>query len=200
MLAQNHARRAQQAGHQEDYAQPPDGVVYEDVGEGQHAACHAADGRHVGRYLPERVDEHAGDLDDECREHDAMYEEGHVLGFHHLDAEEVAEYGDEVGHHASLLLSQLYARPALHAPIGAYEQRRQQDGEEEGRQEYQYLVLPGQRVHVGEQEQQRYTYEWQVERCEHHADDAGCCDPCFLTCHNLSLSYFLNLAMGKPIC
>ena len=172
VLAQNHAAAAHHSCEYEHEAEPRHGVEHEDDGECYECSCHAADGCRVGGYLPPHVYQCAEYLYDECRHEYVAHEMGNVEAVHHIVAGEVAEYGDDVGHHAAFLLSELYECPSLVMAVEVYDESGHEYGEEIHHCEHGYLVGPRHQTEIAEREEGYQSDERQIEWREHHAEYA----------------------------
>lgn len=173
VLSQRHASRAHDSGHEDDEAEPPDGVERPFDGVGHERAGEASDGSAVGRDFPPHVDDGADDLDGQCREQDAADDVWNVERGHRVVAREIADDADDVGHHEAFLGSHFVGVPALCAAVESDEQRGQQNGEDVGLQEHENLERPGHDFQVAEQKQGCHTHQRQVERSKNRAHGLG---------------------------
>ena len=171
MLAQNHAARAHNARQKKHQAEPPDGVKIEDKGEGEQPARHTADGGGMGGDGPADIDEGAEHLYGEGGDDDAVDDMGHVGDEHQVVAEEIAENGDDVGHHTPLLRAELEGFPARVLAVGVEQERGHKDGAEVDDEQHRELVAQREHGQIAEHEQRDQSHHGQVVGREDHAHD-----------------------------
>ena len=172
VLSQRHASRAHDSGHEDDEAEPPDGVERPLDGVGHERAGEASDGGAVGRDFPPHVDDGADDLDGQCREQDAADDVRNVERGHRVVAREIADDADDVGHHEPFLGSHFVGVPALCAAVEADEQRRQENREDIGLQEHQHLELPRHHLQIAEHKQCHQSHQ---RKAQLHETLGGSC-------------------------
>lgn len=174
--------------------EPPHGVEHEDAGEGEQRAAHAPYGRRVRGDLPPHVYHGTHHLYEQRRHEDTAHEMGYVAHLHEVETKEIAQYGDDVRHHAAFLRAELHGRPALVTAVEVYQHGGDEYGEHIHHGEHESLIAGREHAEVGEEEQHCQSEDGQIERREddaHHA--CGKDDGLVVHC-------FLILATGMPSC
>ena len=172
MLAQYHSAGAHHSAQQNHQTEPPDGVEVEYQAEREQPASHSSYGCRVGRHLPPHVGHGAEHLHGEGRNEYRGDGMGRVAQTQDVEADEVAEYRDDVGHHSALAYTQLNGCPAMIAAVEMYQSRGQQHREEPHYAHHHEDVVERKGVEIAEEEECRQPHQWQIERCEHHAHNA----------------------------
>jgi len=171
MLTQYHPARAHHTAYDNGETEPPLGIEAEDNGKGQYGSGHTPDGcRMSGDFVP-HVHRGAENLYHQCCYEDAAHEMGYMKQVHQIVAGEIAEDGEDVGHHAPLLYSELQGCPSLMAAVGVDEQGRGEHREDIDHQEHKELVECRKDAQIAEHEQGQQTQNGKIEGREHHADD-----------------------------
>ena len=174
MLTEYHATGAEDAGNEEDDAHPPDRIETEILGKGKESPTDSTDGCEMGGYLPPHIDEGTDNLNHQGCDDDGDDEMGYMHLHHDIDATEITENRQDVGHHATLATSEFDEAPTLIATIEVDEHRGQQDGEEIDHDEHLEFVNPWEDAHVTERKKGYQPDDGQVEWREHHTDCACC--------------------------
>ena len=138
--------------------------------------------------LPPHIDERTDNLDKQRGRDDRPHKVGDVQRLHQIDAEEIAEDGNHVGHQTALLMAQLYQVPAPIAAIEMNQQRGQQDGEDIHHDQHLQLICPRHQGEIAEGEQRHQPHHRQVERRKEYTDHPRGQDYVLFSCHHLTFS------------
>ena len=106
------------------------GVEVEYQAKGQQPSSHSADGRSMHRHLPPHVYHCANHLHAERRHEYSGDGMGRMAKIEQVEASEIAQYRDDVGHHSALAHTQLDGRPAVIGAIKVYHSCGQKHREE----------------------------------------------------------------------
>lgn len=193
VLSQQHAAAAHDAGQQYGHTEPVHRIEHEEQREGEQSADESAHGCRMSAHLPPDVHHGAGYLYEQCRNDDAAHVAGHVQFVEHIQAGEIRQDGQDVGHHTMLPAAQMHGLPAFHAAVGKDEQLWQQDGQAVDQRQHAQLVAEGQHVQIGEHEERQEADERHVKGPEQRGKE-----PCYE--NYLFIAHFLNLATGIPSC
>ena len=94
---------------------------------------------------------------------------GNVEEIHQVDAEEIAEDGDDIRYHTALLMPQFDEGPSLISAVKMDKHCGQQNGEHVDEGEHLQLIGPGHQSEITEDKQCHHTYQRQIEGGEQHA-------------------------------
>ena len=145
-----HTAGAEYTGKENHQTEPPHGIESEQLTEDEEGTRHAAYSRRMGGYFPPHVDQGTDHLYKQGSREDRTHKMGDMYQIHQIDTEEVAEDGNDVGHHPSLLESKLHQIPPLIAAIEVDEHRGQQDSKYIDEGEHLKLIGPRHQRQVAE--------------------------------------------------
>ena len=153
MLTEDHPAGTQYACEDEHQTEPPHGIETEQLSKHKQRSCHTTYCCRMRGNLPPHVDQGTRHLDKQrCRE-DGTHKMRDVYQIHQVDAEEIAEDGDDVWHHTTLLMTEFDKTPPLITAIEMDEHRRQENGEHIHQREHLQLIRPRHQREVTEGKQ-----------------------------------------------
>ena len=204
MLAKNHSARAKHTGNDEHHTQPEHGIVGEHDGECSYRTGHTANGGSVGADLPPYIDDRTEYLNHQCHNKYARHEMGNVHALHDIHTYEIAQDGDDIGHHTTLALAEFDESPTLMMAIEGDEESGSEDREDIHESEDHHLVGQWQQTEVAQRKQNNEPHSGQVEGIEHCAQHP-CAQYQFISSLHFNLQFstfnfqlFLNLFTGIP--
>lgn len=169
MLAENHTARAKHTGNDEHHTQPEHGIKGEHDGECGYRTSHTANGGSVGADLPPYIDDGTQNLYHQCNDKDARHEMGDVHALHDIHTDEIAQDGDNIGHHTTLALAEFDESPTLVVAIEGDEECGREDREDIHESENHHLVGQRHQTEVAQRKQNNEPHSGQVEGIEHCA-------------------------------
>ena len=189
MLAKNHSARAKHTGNDEHHTQPEHGIVGEHDGECSYRTGHTANGGSVGADLPPYIDDRTEYLNHQCHNKYARHEMGYMHTLHDIHTYEIAQDGDDIGHHTTLALAEFDESPTLMMAIEGDEESGSEDREDIHESEDHHLVGQWQQTEVAQRKQNNEPHSGQVEGIEHCAQHP-CAQYQFISSLHFNLSIF----------